>query len=156
MLCLNDNTPYSVKADELCAYNALRAIANRPVKDIVDSHGNNLLIYPHSFRQSKYKIGSQSILSWQTIWRDGKCDGSDISTGNVVGFIGIDGCDITIKSRFSENTGEDYFLHYMLQKALCINIFNLSHSSRPETLFDFLLFLFPKHLNEAQIGRAHV
>ena len=99
MLCLNDNTPYSVKADELCAYDALRAIANRPVKDIVDSHGNNLLIYPHSFRQSKDKIGSQSILSWQTIWRDGKCDGSDISTGNVVGFIGIDGCDITIKSR---------------------------------------------------------
>ena len=44
---------YSVKADELCAYDALRAIANRPVKDIVDSHGNNLLIYPHSFRQSK-------------------------------------------------------------------------------------------------------
>ena len=69
MLCLNDNTPYSVKADELCAYDALRAIANRPVKDIVDSHGNNLLIYPHSFRQSKDKIGSQSILSWQTNWK---------------------------------------------------------------------------------------
>ena len=45
------------------------AIANRPVKDIVDSHGNNLLIYPHSFRQSKDKIGSQSILSWQTNWK---------------------------------------------------------------------------------------
>lgn len=149
MLCLNDNTPYSVKADELCAYDALRAIANRPVKDIVDSHGNNLLIYPHSFRQSKDKIGSQSILSWQTNWKGGKCDGADISTENVVGFIGIDDCDITIKSRFSENTGEDYFLHYMLQKALCINIFNLSHSSKPETLFDFLLFLFPKHLNDA-------
>ncbi len=83
MLCLNDNTPYSVKADELCAYDALRAIANRPVKDIVDSHGNNLLIYPHSFRQSKDKIGSQSILSWQTNWKGGKCDGADLSTGNV-------------------------------------------------------------------------
>lgn len=149
MIWLNDNSTYTATADDLCSFNALRPIANRPIKELVDIHGRDLLIYPHSFRDCNDKIGNQSIVSWQTNWKGGKCDGANISTGNVAGFIGINGCDITIKSRFSNNMAEDYFFHYMLQKVLCINIFNLSHSSNTESLFDFLLFLFPKHLNEA-------
>ena len=52
---------------------------------------------------------------------------------------------------FSKNATEDLFLHYMLQKVLCINIVNLLHGTTDKQIFDFLLYLFPKLLNEALV-----
>ena len=54
----------------------------------------------------------------------------------------------SILSRFSDDE-EDFFLHYMLQKVLCVNVVNLSHDMTSSTVFDFLLYLFPKMLNDA-------
>lgn len=67
----------------------------------------------------------------------------------MVGFIGVNGQSVSIHSRFAKNTDEDFFLHYMLRKVLCVNLFNLQHGTTDGLAFDFLLYLFPKILNEA-------
>ena len=49
-----------------------------------------------------------------------------ITTGNVMGFIGVGDLQIKIKSRFDEGR-DDYLLHYMLQKVFSCNLFDLHH-----------------------------
>jgi len=65
-----------------------------------------------------------------------------------MGFVGVNNCEITIQSRFAKNKN-DYFLHYMLQKVFSINLFDLKHGMNNESIFDFLLYLFPFYLKKA-------
>ena len=68
----------------------------------------------------------------------------------MAGFIGINDLQITIHSRFSEKEAkEDYFLHYMLQKVLSVNLFDLKHTTTNEQVLDFLFYLFPYYLKNA-------
>lgn len=76
-------------------------------------------------------------------------DGDKLVTGNIMGFVGYNGTQISIRSRFADDEGKDYFLHYMLQKVLCLNVFNLDFQSDRENIFDFLIYLFPVFLKEA-------
>ena len=76
-------------------------------------------------------------------------DGDKLVTGNIMGFVGYNGTQISIRSRFADDEGKDYFLHYMLQKVLCLNVFNLDFQSDRENIFDFLIYLFPEFLKEA-------
>ena len=76
-------------------------------------------------------------------------DGYQLVTGNIMGFVGYNGTQISIRSRFADDEGKDYFLHYMLQKVLCLNVFNLDFQSDRENIFDFLIYLFPEFLKEA-------
>jgi 5-methylcytosine-specific restriction enzyme subunit McrC len=71
-----------------------------------------------------------------------------IKTNNIMGFIGLNETEVTIQSRFSSE-GNDYFLHYMLQKVYSINLFDLKHSTSNENIFDFLIYLFPFYLKKA-------
>ena len=76
----------------------------------------------------------------------------NIYTGNIIGFIGTSSTDVSICSRFTGNAGlgQDFFLHYMLQRVLSINLFNLDHSiSTEDQAFDFLILLFPTFLKDA-------
>jgi 5-methylcytosine-specific restriction enzyme subunit McrC len=66
----------------------------------------------------------------------------------MMGFIGLNETEVTIQSRFSSE-GNDYFLHYMLQKVYSINLFDLKHSTSNENIFDFLIYLFPFYLKKA-------
>lgn len=50
---------------------------------------------------------------------------------------------LSIHSRFATDTKQDFFLHYMLQKVLRINLVNMLHETTDEQAFDFLLLLFP-------------
>lgn len=147
-MVLRDNTKYS-SADNLEEYLSLQNIANKKVSDLLDENGEDLLIYPHSFCQCEDEAGKQYLFSLQTQWKERLCIKVLLETGNMVGFIGMNGNSISIHSRFSRNEEEDFFLHYMLSKVLCINIVNLLHGTTDEQIFDFLLFLFPKLLNEA-------
>ena len=70
---------------------------------------------------------------------------------NLAGFIGLNDMYITIRSRFGTENGDDYFLHYMLEKVLSVNLFNLKHTAIDEQVFDFLLHLFPYFLNKALV-----
>lgn len=70
--------------------------------------------------------------------------------GNVMGFLGYGDERIVIESRFS-NEGEDYFFQYLLDRVLDFpNIVNLkSDADQNNSLFNFLLFLFPYYLKTA-------
>ena len=103
----------------------------------------------HSFRLCEDEAGKQQLFSLQLQWKEKQCTKVLLETGNMVGFIGMNGKSISIHSRFSKNEREDFFLHYMLSKVLCINIVNLLHGTTDELIFDFLLYLFPRVLNEA-------
>lgn len=146
-MILRDNTKYS-SVENLEEYLLFNNIANRKISELLDDSGNDLLIYPHSFSQCEDEMGSQYLFSLQTNWKENKCIKAILETGNMVGFIGMKGQSVSIHSRFSRNE-EDFFLHYMLQKSLCVNVVNLSHGTTNEQIFDFLLFLFPKFLKEA-------
>lgn len=147
MIALTDNTSY-IYTENIEEYLPLQNISNIKISDLLDDSGNELLIYPHSFSQCEDEIGNQYLFSLQTNWKESKCTKIILETGNMVGFIGMNGQSVSIHSRFSNNE-EDFFLHYMLQKVLSINIVNLSHGTTNEHIFDSLLYLFPKLLKEA-------
>ena len=148
-MILRDNTKYSFTLGNLDEYLMLQNIANKKMSDLLDENGNDLLIYPHSFYQCEDEAGKQHLFSLQSQWKGQQCTKLQLETGNMVGFIGMNGKAVSIHSRFSKNDREDFFLHYILSKVMCINLFNLPHGTTDEQIFNFLLFLFPKFLNEA-------
>lgn len=147
MIALTDNTLY-IYTENIDKYLPLQNFSNIKISELLDDSGNELLIYPHSFSQCKDEIGSQYLFSLQTNWKESKCTKVILETGNMAGFVGMNGQSVSIHSRFSKNE-DDFFLHYMLQKVLCINIVNLTHGTTNEQIFDFLLYLFPRLLKEA-------
>ena len=123
---------------------ALFPIANKTIAELCREN-ENLLIFPYGIETSGDKIGESSVMS---ILNTGDPDKVQITTGNVMGFIGIDNLQIKIKSRFDKGQ-EDFFLHYMLQKVLSFNLFDLSHDNEQEDIFDFMMFMFPYFLKTA-------
>lgn len=123
---------------------ALFPIANKTIAELCREN-ENLLIFPYSIETSSDKIGESSVMS---ILNTGDPDKVQITTGNVMGFIGIDNLQIKIKSRFDKGR-DDFFLHYMLQKVLSFNLFDLKHNDEQEDLFDFIMFMFPYLLKAA-------
>jgi 5-methylcytosine-specific restriction enzyme subunit McrC len=92
------------------------------------------------FTNKKDKIKNENIFS---------IEGTKMTTKNIMGFVGLNGSDVAIRSRFASEDKEDFFLHYMLQKVFSINLFDMKHSSAKENIFDFLLYLFPFFLKKA-------
>lgn len=130
----------------------LRTLSSMTIGDLMKTEGCDVLVWPHSFQDSVDEIKDQYI--FQISEKDGKNIDS-LTTGNVVGFIGKGDTHIRIHSRFSSNGGKgdeekDYFLYHMLSKVMAANWFNLdTSSSSKDSVFDFLLFFFPKMLKEA-------
>lgn len=118
----------------------LQKIANVKIRDLKINDNPNLLIFPQNFNQYGDKISEGSIISLQD---------DNISTNNIMGFVGVNNTQLDIKSRFAQDDGKDYFLHYMLQKVFAINLFDIPHTSNQEQIFDFLLYLFPYYLKKA-------
>lgn len=118
----------------------LLKLSEHAIRDIKLEEHPNLLFFPHDFKTYGDEIGMEKIF---------ELDGDCMATGNIMGFVGYNGTQISIHSRFAEDGGKDYFLHYMLQKVLCLNIFNLDFQSDRENIFDFLIYLFPGFLKEA-------
>lgn len=79
-------------------------------------------------------------------------------TGNVMGFIGLgDDLQMQITSRFDQSN-QNYFLHYMLQR-VCNVAFAPQTGSAEDKVLDFLYYLFPSYLKAAcaqGIFRAYV
>lgn len=123
---------------------ALFPIANKTIAELCREN-ENLLIFPYSIETSNDKIGESSVMS---ILNTCDPDKVQITTGNVMGFIGIDKLQIKIKSRFDKGR-DDFFLHYMLQKVLSLNLFDLKHNDEQEDIFDFIMFMFPYLLKAA-------
>lgn len=116
----------------------LRKIANVPINKISLDDNSNLLVFPRDWNHYGDEISESQILSISEY---------DISTGNIMGFVGVNDTQLDITSRFSKV--QDYFLHYMLQKVFSINLFDIQHTISKQPIFDFLLYLFPHFLKKA-------
>jgi len=138
---ISDNTRAKKLALSEEQWANLSMISGRSVNDLCsrDSGNMSLLVFPDSLDVYGDKIGDSTILEIQ--------DGT-VSTGNLMGFVGCRGTDLRIRSRFDQGEG-DYFMHYLLEKVFSVNLFDLPHSTDAESVFDFVLFLFPFFLNRA-------
>ena len=117
----------------------LQKIAEKPIGQLSLDDNPNLLIFPQNLEEYGDKIGKQYVCEV----KDGK-----LFTGNIMGFIGYGDTKVRIHSRFAQGE-DDYFLHYMLQKVFAINLFDLKYHSDEESIFDFLIYLFPAFLKRA-------
>lgn len=119
----------------------LALISGRTVQHLCDREdgGISLLVFPDSLNVYGDKIGDSTIIEI----RDDAA-----STGNLMGFVGCRQTMLRIHSRFDKDEN-DYFMHYMLERVFSVNLFDLRYSTDPESVFDFVLFLFPFFLNRA-------
>lgn len=131
----------SLGSEELdTAKKDLERIANIKIGELSLEDNPNLLVFPRDLHRYGDEISENCIISM----RD-----DEISTGNIMGFVGVNDTQLDIKSRFAKVDEDDYFLHYMLQKVFSINLFDIKHTIRQEDIFDFLLYLFPHFLKKA-------
>ena len=131
--------PLAISPDEL---EDLKAIADVEISNIALEDYPNLLVFPDSFNVYDRDFGGKKVCSIIN-------EGRELQTNSIVGFVGRNHTHLSIHSRFADNGKEDYFLHYMLQKVAKINLFNLQHTMDEDSVFDFLLYLFPLYLKKA-------
>lgn len=120
----------------------LKVIADVGISEITIEENPNLLVFPDSFDSYDRDFGEKVVCN---VINEGK----ELYTNSIVGFVGRNKTHLSIHSRFADDGKEDYFLHYMLQKVAKINLFNLQHSMDEDSVFDFLLYLFPVYLKKA-------
>ncbi len=120
----------------------LRGIADVEISNITLEDYPNLLVFPDSFTSYDRDFGKKVICKIED-------EGKTLHTNSLVGFIGRNNTQLSIHSRFANNGNEDFFLHYMIQKVAKINLFNLQHTMDEDSVFDFLLYLFPMYLKNA-------
>ena len=136
---LSDNSS-AILPDDLTDIerSVLEEIGNRPLGKLVDAHPE-LLVFPHCLGDNRDDINRLPVFSFYE---------QTLETGNVVGFCGMHGVNIHIHSRF-DSDGEQYYLHYMLQKVFGINMLDLPTTTEDASIWDFLLSLFPFCLKKA-------
>jgi 5-methylcytosine-specific restriction endonuclease McrBC regulatory subunit McrC len=117
----------------------LSAIANRNLLDL-QKENPDLLVFPHSFGKYRDDVEKPHIFS---------LDNENLTTYNLMGFVGRNATQLTISSRFAKDENNDYFLHYMLQKVFSINLLKFDQTPNKENIWDFLLYLFPYFLKKA-------
>ena len=142
---------------------SLRVFSSYTIREMMNADKVDVIVWPQSFIEGFEAIKDQYI--FRITEKDGaKID--SITTGNIVGFIGKGDTHIRIHSRFSateknekkenekkenEKKGNDYFLIYMLEKVMAVNLFDFKtkSSSDKDRVFDLLIFFFPKLLKDA-------
>lgn len=129
----------------------LRALKSFTINEMIEADGPNVIVWPQSFIDGYEAIKDQYIFYISEKYGDNI---DSITTGNIVGFIGKGDTHIRIHSRFSaiDKKGRkvnDYFLYYMLEKVMAINLFDLKTLSSKDRVFDLLVFFFPKLLKDA-------
>ena len=133
---ITDNQHKIIKEDFVAEYPKIgQLLLDRTLGNL--SQEDNIFIFPNDLEYSPDLDKDQKIL--ETV-------NQEIKTGNIIGFLGYGQERLTISSRFS-NESDDYFLHYLLQKVLHINLTSLDVAlSREDKLYQLLMYLFPKYL----------
>ena len=134
-----DNSERCLEEYEFCHLETLKKLAEPAISELSLENCPNLLVFPQNLDVYGDKIGDAHIFEVKD---------QRIVTGNIMGFIGCGNTKVSISSRFAQS-GEDYFLHYMLEKVFSINLFDLQFNSDEESIFDFLLYIFPSFLKRA-------
>lgn len=140
-LTAKDNSTHSYKrlvefSRDHNVIKSLKYLSGKTLRELVERHG--VIAMPPI---------DAADLSQQIFSYDGD---HTIYTNNLVGFIGSDSVNISIKSRFAEGKN-DYFFHYLLSKVFSINIMDLMHNISQENILDFMPYLFPHYLKKAYI-----
>ena len=136
---ITDNSERSLSEVDVCHHEILKKLAEPTISKLSLEDHPNLLIFPQDLDAYGDKIGDAHIF---------EVKGEKIVTGNIMGFIGCGNTKVSISSRFAQGN-DDYFLHYMLQKVFAVNLFDLQFNSDEESIFDFLIYLFPAFLKRA-------
>lgn len=136
---LTDNQQIFLKSDFENEFHNLSAqLLDRTLENL--SKEDNIFIFPHD------------LLEFPDLEKDGKVletVSGQIKTQNILGFLGCGDERLTIHSRFA-NGDDDYFLHYMLQKVLQLNLTSLDVGlSQEDSWYQLLIYLFPKYLQAA-------
>lgn len=136
---ITDNQHKIAKEDFVAEYPKLsQALLDRTLDNL--SIEDNIFIFPNDLTHTPDLDKEQKI--FETVKQE-------IKTGNVIGFLGYGQERLKIASRFSDESN-DYFLHYLLQKVLNINLTSLDFGlSQEDKLYQFLIYLFPKYLQVA-------
>ena len=136
---ITDNQHKIVKEEFVEEYPKLsNLLLDRTLESL--SQDERVFIFPNDLKNSPDLEKDQKI--FETV-------NQKIKTGNVIGFLGYDQERLTISSRFSSES-DDYFLHYLLQKVLHINLTSLDVGlSQDDRLYQLLMYLFPKYLQAA-------
>lgn len=129
---------------ELAELEDLSLLAGKSIGELTTDKFPGLLVFPRDLTESEDLDKDSTIYSIEI--KDGK---PQLVTNNIVGFIGFENTQLTIRSRFADSNQEDYFLHYMLQNVLSLNIMELQHKTADEQILDFLIYLFPTLLKKA-------
>ena len=147
---LTDNTNHKEKMYLNGCEDELLFLSSQTIADLKDKEGKSILIFPHSFQECDDEVGKQRIFTLDCRFKDGTNTIDSITTGNIMGFIGLNDVEISISSRFTPEGKEDFFLQYMLQKVMSVNVFNLKYGMNREIdAFDLLAFMFPEFLKRA-------
>lgn len=117
--------------------NELYDISGKKISDLKNQDG--FLIYCNEDKL-KDDVESSSIFT---------ISGNKLTTYNIAGFVGTQNTLLSIRSRFAQDNGDDYFLHYMLQKVFNINISILEHTTDRNKAFQFLPYLFKYYFLQA-------
>ena len=134
-----DNSIKQLSEDELCNLSTLKQLAKPTISELILKEHPNLLIFPKDLDVYGDKIGDSHLFT---------VNDNKIITGNIMGYIGCGDTKISIKSRFTKDD-KDYFLHYLLQKVFSVNLVDFKFNSDNESIFDFLIYLFPPFLKRA-------
>lgn len=136
---LTDNQQDIVKSDFVENYPSLsEKLIDRTLASLAGD--NHIMVFPADFKDTEDLNQDSKIL--ETV-------NDNLKTQNLIGFLGYQGEELTIHSRFSQNE-QDYFLHYLLQKVLHINLVDFSISlSFEEQIYHLLIYLFPRYLQNA-------
>lgn len=126
-------------------YKDLSSIANTSVKDFAKNN-SSLLVFPEILGSFDDGIEEQHV--FDLCGNPDELKSVKLTTGNLMGFIGIGGTLLKISSRFSQDDENDFFLHYMLEKVFSINLFDFKYTTNTGGL-DLLMFLFPHFLKKA-------
>jgi 5-methylcytosine-specific restriction endonuclease McrBC regulatory subunit McrC len=144
-LNLKDNTPNPTinkipQNNSLCKY-----LSGRTIAELNESE--NILVWPTSFKDGEDDIKDQVLFDCKFSF-DGK-NIEEIQTHNLIGFIGGDKTQIEIRTRFSEDGKQDYFLYYMLSIVLSCNIVDMQVGKGIESALDMMTLFFSGLLTKA-------
>lgn len=146
---LRDNSRQSIVGVPAETAEALTGMAERTVGELIDENPGLLVFPPNLLRD-----GDRQGLSEQPVFTARRgADGSlELTTGNVMGFIGVGGAEVDILSRFTQGdtSDDDYFLHYMLQRVFSFSLYKWEHgTARDRAGFDWRFYFLPVLLQEA-------
>lgn len=135
---IKDNSSYT-KAKFITEFPRLtKLLADKTLANLVEN--NNLLIFPGWLESSADLTNDGKVL---------ETSNDKIFTRNVIGIVGSGNERLVIHSRFSQGT-DNYFLRYLLQRVLNVNLINLDADlTLEEQYYQLLVYLFPKYLNTA-------